>query len=261
MSAPGVPVVLITSAAPVFSAPVVQVRVIIWRTRDVINGDELTDQSDLFVKAWMEDGSPQKTDTHLRAKNGVGSFNYRMIFPAKFPLKTEPIMHLQIWDFDLAKYNDCLAETELNLAQHLKQCVDVVATARHLCRLPCLMALCCACVLLARRVYRTGKSVNLFLNQAKIKKRERERQRRIEKQRRRKKRLQDDEFVLDAEAGGDDSANPRFVLTESRKEKPQTDSRMTKVIDSVGTRFRRGSAYNKQLVGRWFDSALISTMC
>lgn len=43
-----------------------QVRVVVWRTRNVVDGDTSTNQSDLFAKVWLEGQEPQKTDTHLR---------------------------------------------------------------------------------------------------------------------------------------------------------------------------------------------------
>lgn len=39
-----------------------------------------------------------------------------MIFPLKLPLPL-PLLYLQLWDFDLFKYNDCLAETTLDLSE------------------------------------------------------------------------------------------------------------------------------------------------
>jgi hypothetical protein len=44
----------------------IEIRVIVWKTRDVISGDEITGLSDLYTKVWMDGVAPQKTDTHLR---------------------------------------------------------------------------------------------------------------------------------------------------------------------------------------------------
>lgn len=87
----------------------VEVRVVVWRTKDVINGDEWTDQSDLYAKLWIEGQDPQKTDTHLRCKNGAGSFNYRMKWRVKLP-QAAPLLYVQLWDLDFFSSNDCLAE-------------------------------------------------------------------------------------------------------------------------------------------------------
>ena len=43
-----------------------QVRIIVWKTRNVVAGDEFTGMSDLYAKLWMDGCEPQKTDTHLR---------------------------------------------------------------------------------------------------------------------------------------------------------------------------------------------------
>ena len=56
-----------------------------------------------------------------RAKKGGGSFNWRMKFNVKMPSKIAPYFTLQMWDKDLVKYNDCIAETQLDLTT--KVCV------------------------------------------------------------------------------------------------------------------------------------------
>jgi hypothetical protein len=43
-----------------------QVRVVVWKTRNVVAGDEFTGMSDLYAKLWMDGCEAQKTDTHLR---------------------------------------------------------------------------------------------------------------------------------------------------------------------------------------------------
>jgi hypothetical protein len=47
-----------------------QVRVVIWKCKDVPPMDTLEGMSDLFVKCWPESCTPQETDTHWRAKKG-----------------------------------------------------------------------------------------------------------------------------------------------------------------------------------------------
>ncbi len=42
-------------------------RVVVWKTRNVVAGDELTGMSDLYAKLWMDGCESQKTDTHLRS--------------------------------------------------------------------------------------------------------------------------------------------------------------------------------------------------
>jgi len=43
-----------------------------------------------------------------------------MKFVVKYPCKF-PYLTLQMWDQDLFKYNDCLAQGGLNLGAHFKQ--------------------------------------------------------------------------------------------------------------------------------------------
>jgi hypothetical protein len=47
----------------------------------------------------------QRTDTHLRAKKGKGSFNWRMKFPVKVTLKSAPVLKIQLWDMDFFSAN------------------------------------------------------------------------------------------------------------------------------------------------------------
>ena len=120
-----------------------QLRVIVWKSKEVPNFDDMTDASDLYVKAWLEDpqvkgklekmkklgkklkswvpnpfknkekaikekealkaAEPQETDTHWRCRNGKGSWNWRMKFNVTLPHKF-PYLHMQLWDRDVLKY-------------------------------------------------------------------------------------------------------------------------------------------------------------
>ena len=55
-----------------------------------------------------------ETDTHWRAKKGKGSWNYRLKFPIELGPRTRatkfPYLHIQMWDRDILKWNDCIAE-------------------------------------------------------------------------------------------------------------------------------------------------------
>jgi len=48
-----------------------EVRVVIWKCKDVPPMDTFEGMSDLFVKCWPEGCAPQETDTHWRAKKGI----------------------------------------------------------------------------------------------------------------------------------------------------------------------------------------------
>jgi hypothetical protein len=91
-----------------------QFRVIIWRARDVVAGDALTKMNDLYCRCWLEGQSPRETDTHWRAKGGKGSFNWRFKWDVELPYDF-PILNLQLWDRDILKWNDCLAEVNVDL--------------------------------------------------------------------------------------------------------------------------------------------------
>lgn len=104
---------------------VYEMRVIVWKCEDVPSFDFLTKQNDLYVrcnfngfseKAWKE------TDTHWRAKKGKASWNYRIKMPnIKLPLsKLKSRLTFQIWDRDVTKWNDLIAETVLDLSSHLR---------------------------------------------------------------------------------------------------------------------------------------------
>ena len=44
---------------------------VVWKTRNVVAGDEFTGMSDLYAKLWMDGCESQKTDTHLRLGSTV----------------------------------------------------------------------------------------------------------------------------------------------------------------------------------------------
>ena len=58
-----------------------EVRVVVWDTKDVAMMD-IEGTSDVFIKAKFEhgSGSSKETDTHYRCKDGIASFNYRLLF-------------------------------------------------------------------------------------------------------------------------------------------------------------------------------------
>ncbi len=120
----------------------------------------MTDATDAYVKCWLEDThtkgkieklkkigkklkrfipnpfkskekkaaekeemkalEPQETDTHWRCRNGKASWNWRMKFNVELPRKF-PYLHFQLWDRDILKYNDCIAECNLDCEKYFKQ--------------------------------------------------------------------------------------------------------------------------------------------
>jgi hypothetical protein len=87
--------------------------------------DTLENMNDLFVKAWIEGCDPQETDTHWRCKKGKGSFNWRMKFDVTLGHNTRamkfPYLYVQMWDKDILKWNDCIAEGVLHLGKYFKR--------------------------------------------------------------------------------------------------------------------------------------------
>ena len=61
------------------------------------------------------------TDCHYRLSDGMGSFNYRLLFPLTLPgaeLAGSQVLRLEAWDLDLG-LDDLLGVVELDLAMAL----------------------------------------------------------------------------------------------------------------------------------------------
>jgi len=99
--------------------------VVIWKTKNVPPMDSLEKMSDLFVKCWPEGCTVQETDTHWRCKKGKASFNWRMLFDVELGPNTKamkfPYLHLQLWDRDILKWNDCAGEGTINLGKYFRK--------------------------------------------------------------------------------------------------------------------------------------------
>jgi len=104
---------------------VFEVRMVVWKARDVPPMDALEGMSDLFVKAWPEGCAPQETDTHWRAKKGKASWNYRLLFDVELGHNTRamkfPYLYVQLWDRDILKWNDCAGEVTYNLGKYYRK--------------------------------------------------------------------------------------------------------------------------------------------
>lgn len=101
-----------------------EVRVVIWKCKDVPPMD-IGGMSDLFVKCWPEGCAKAETDTHWRAKKGKASFNWRLLFDVELGHSTRamkfPYLHLQLWDRDVVKWNDCAGEGTINLGRYYRK--------------------------------------------------------------------------------------------------------------------------------------------
>ncbi|KAF0685797.1 Aste57867_22405 [Aphanomyces stellatus] len=102
-----------------------ELRVVVWKTKEVPNFDEFTEMNDLFVRCQLEGSDYQDTDIHWRAKKGKASFNWRMKFPVTLGHKQHnskfPYFKMQMWDKDIFSANDCIAEGILDMTPHFKQ--------------------------------------------------------------------------------------------------------------------------------------------
>jgi len=94
-----------------------EMRLIVWKAKEVVIKDEFTDQNDLRVtsKLKVDKDFKQETDTHWRAKNGKGSWNWRLIFPLELPFEKRTALHLSMWDRDVFSANDSIGEVNFNL--------------------------------------------------------------------------------------------------------------------------------------------------
>ncbi|GMI00136.1 hypothetical protein TrVE_jg577 [Triparma verrucosa] len=102
-----------------------EVRLIVWRAKEMISMDVMEDMNDLYFVGWVEGSKKQSTDIHWRARNGKGSFNWRMKFDVELGHNTQamkfPYLHLQAWDKDLLKFSDCIAESFIDLGNNFKR--------------------------------------------------------------------------------------------------------------------------------------------
>lgn len=60
---------------------------------------------------------PQETDTHWRCYRGKGCWNWRCKFTLTLPMATPEMgrLHMQLWDRDVAKWNDVICEGQIDL--------------------------------------------------------------------------------------------------------------------------------------------------
>jgi len=102
-----------------------EVRMIVWKAKNVVSMDSLTNMNDTYVKAFIEGTDSQTTDIHWRAKKGKASWNWRMKFDVELGHNTRtmkfPYLNLSMWDKDILKYDDVIAETVLDLGKYFKR--------------------------------------------------------------------------------------------------------------------------------------------
>jgi len=102
-----------------------EVRVVVWQARDCVSMDSFSDSTDSYVVCGIHGCPDQATDVHWRAKKGKPSWNYRLKFDVDLGLKTPsykfPYLKVQLWDKDIFKWDDMLAETQMDLGYYFKK--------------------------------------------------------------------------------------------------------------------------------------------
>ena len=63
-----------------------EVRLVVYETRNIAMMD-VEGTSDVYAKAFFDPSDSKETDTHYRCTNGKASFNYRLLFNLKHPIK------------------------------------------------------------------------------------------------------------------------------------------------------------------------------
>jgi len=105
-----------------------ELRVICWSAKDI--PEDARDDSGLGdfsikLKFGSDPLSPwEETDTHLRAVDGVASWNWRFVLPIHIDeeIKSEHLrLYVQLWDKDLLSSNDHIGDATIPLARWLKQ--------------------------------------------------------------------------------------------------------------------------------------------
>ena len=96
----------------------IEMRLVVWETENMKCMD-VEGTSDIFINAYIQPEQKQSTDVHYRCQNGVGSFNWRIIFPLSLP-KDNKILTIQAYDNDLFKKNDFICGGTLDLRDLMK---------------------------------------------------------------------------------------------------------------------------------------------
>lgn len=97
-----------------------------------LQSQDIDGSNDLYVVANLNK-IKQKTDTHYRSLNGEGSFNWRILWREKLPLKIpkeEQSIIIQVWDKDFGKADDFLGEYWLNIFEMLRKIEETESVDR-----------------------------------------------------------------------------------------------------------------------------------
>jgi len=96
-----------------------EMRLVLWKARNMPSAETVAkDMNDLYLVASLISLNgldiEKETDVHWRAKNGGGSFNWRMKFNFTLPQK-RPRLRLSAWDQDIFGPNDAIGECQMPL--------------------------------------------------------------------------------------------------------------------------------------------------
>lgn len=97
-----------------------ELRIVVWEIWDVPHLD-FEDVSDLYVRVAMPsfENMSLNTDTHFRAQNGFGSFNWRIKFTLSLDQYSKPEhmrVNFRIYDKDLLSPDDFYSDVTLDIA-------------------------------------------------------------------------------------------------------------------------------------------------
>jgi hypothetical protein len=96
-----------------------ELRIVIWEIQNMPLLD-FEDVSDLYVSVNLPNFDLlQKTDTHLRAQNGYGSFNWRTVFKLKIDENSRPEhyrVNFRVFDKDLLSPDDFAADATMDFS-------------------------------------------------------------------------------------------------------------------------------------------------
>lgn len=98
-----------------------EVRVVVWDCKNVPSRDK-EGTSDIYVVAKIGE-QMLKTDTHYRSADGYGSFNWRMVWRVKLPMRDNTVT-FQIWDQDFMTEDDFIAEATVDFGQQAEMAYE-----------------------------------------------------------------------------------------------------------------------------------------
>ena len=99
-----------------------ELRVIIWETEDIPLLD-VEGTSDLYMTV-IFNGESQATDMHFRCQNGVGSFNWRILLPVKYPC-ADTNLTVQAYDNDFFSRDDFISSNILNIKNLIEDAYEL----------------------------------------------------------------------------------------------------------------------------------------